>query len=203
MFIDTTANQSARGRPPRQDKAMKQRLSNADTQEGPSNMVAPLAYSGRTMTTDTIGKPDRQSAQKAPNGSESTGLARKPKGAANASPNPAHSAGASEKRPQTLPEGAVRFKPSFARPRDVIARSGSRVREASLSRLEQRVTARLPISTQNLKPSRSNSVTSRKSYSTPLRPSGLRNFLTPPDGIAVVIQSPPPKTGAVEIISRS
>lgn len=181
---------------------MNQRFIGTDTQEGTSNTVAPGAFSDRFMTTDKISKPNRQSAQQAPNGSDATSLARKPKGAADAIPDPHHSAPASGQRPQALPQGAVRFKPSFAGPRDVVPRSGSRVREASPVRLEQRVKGRLPVSTQNSKPSRSSSLTSRKSYSTPMRPSGLRNFLTPLDGIAVVIQSPPPKTGAVERLSR-
>lgn len=161
-----------------------------------------MTYRDRTTTTDKISKAYRQSAQKAPNGSDVTSLARKPKEAADASQDPPHSARASQKRPQALPQGIVRFKPSFAQPRDVVARSGSQVGEASPARLEQRVKARLPVSTQNSKPSRSMSLTSRKSYSTPMRPSGLRNFFTPPDGIAVVIQSPPPKTGALGRGSR-
>lgn len=161
-----------------------------------------MTYSDRTMTTDKISKPYRQSVQKAPNGSDITSLARKRKGAADASLDPPHSARTLEKRPQALPQGVVRFKPSFTQPRDVVARSGSRVREASPTRLEQRVKARLPVTTQDSKPSRSISLTSRKSYSTPMRPSGLRNFLTPPDGIAVVIQSLPPKTGSLGRVSR-
>lgn len=153
------------------------------------------------MTADKISKAYRQSAQKAPNGSDITSLARKPKEAADASQDPPHSARASEKGPQALPQGVVRFEPSFAQPRDVVARSGSRVREAFPARLEQRVKARLPASTQNSKPSKSINLTSRKSYSTPTRPSGLRNFLTPTDGIAVVIQSPPPKNAALGRVS--
>lgn len=161
-----------------------------------------MTYRDRTTTTDKISKVYRPSAQKAPNGSDFTSLARKPKEAADASQDPPHSARVSEKRPQALPQGVVRFKPSFAQPRDFVARSGSQVGEASPARLEQRVKARLPVSTQNSKPSRSMSLTSRKSHTTPMRPSGLRNFLTPPDGIAVVIQSPPPKTGALGRVSR-
>lgn len=181
---------------------MNQKFISTATQEEPSNTVVPVAYSDKSMITDKISKPNRQSAQQAPNGSYATSLARKPKGAANASADPPHSTHALERMPQALSQGEVRFKPSFARPRDVRARSGSRVREASPVRLEQRMKARLPVSAQNSKPSRSNSLTSRKSYNTPMRPSGLRNFLTPPDGIAVVIQSPPPKPGAVEKLSR-
>ena len=181
---------------------MNQRFIGTATQEEPSNTVVPVAYSDKSMTTDKISKPNRQSAQQAPNRFDATSLARKPKFTANASPDPPHSTHALEQKRQALSEGPVRFKPSFARPRDVRTLSGSRVREASPVRLEQRVKARLPVSTQNSKPSRSNSLTSRKFYSTPMRPSGLRNFLTPPDGIAVVIQSPPPKTGAVEKPSR-
>ena len=181
---------------------MNQRFLNTATQEEPSKTVVPVAYSDKSMTADKIGKPNRQSAQQAPNRSDATSLARKPKCAANARPDPPHSTHAREQKPQAHSQEAVRFKPSFVRPRDVRALSGSRVSEASPVRLEQRVKARLPDSTQNSKPSRSNSLKSRKSYSTPMRPSGLRNFLTPPDGIAVVIQSPPPKTGRVEKISR-
>ena len=177
---------------------MDQRFIGTATQEGPSNTVVPVAYSDKSMTTDKISKPNRQSAQQAPNRSDATSLALKPKCTANASPDQPHSTQALEQKPQALSEGAERFNSSFARPRDVRALSGSRVREAYPVRLEQRVKARLPVSTQNSKPSRSNSLTSRKSYSTPMRPSGLGNFVTPPDGIAVVIQSPPPKTGAVE-----
>lgn len=161
-----------------------------------------MTYRDRTTTNDKINKAYRQSAQKAPNGSDITSLARKPKEAADGSQDPPHSARASEKRPQAPPQGVVRFKPSFAQPRDFVARSGSQVGEASPARLEQRVKARLPASTQNSKPSRPMSLTSRKSHTTPMRPSGLRNFLTPPDGIAVVIQSPPPKTGALGRVSR-
>lgn len=181
---------------------MNQGFSSIDTQQGPITTAASTTYSDRTMTTDKISKSYPQSAQKAPNRSDVTSLVRKPKGAADASPDPPHSARTSEKRPQALPQGVVRFKPSFAQPRDVVARSGSRAREASPARLEQRVKARLPVSTQNSKPSRSISLTSRKSHSTPMRPSGLRNFLTPPDGIAVVIQSPPSKNGALDRVSR-
>lgn len=172
---------------------MNHRFSSKDTQGGPGTTVA-------STTTDKISKAYRQSAQKAPNGSNNTSLARKPKEAAIASQDPPHSARASEKRPQALPPGLVRFKPSFDQSRDVVACSGSRVRAASPARLEQRVKARRPVS--NSKPSRPVSLTSRKSNSTPMRPSGLRNFLTPPDGIAVVIQSPPPKTGALGRVSR-
>lgn len=200
-MIDT-ANQSARGRPPRHEKVVDHRFSSTDTKGGPSATVASMTYRDRTSTTDKISQVYRQTAQKAPNGSDVTSLAWKPKEAAEASQDPPYSARASEKRPQSLPQGLVRFKPSFVQPRDVVARSGSQVGEASPARIEQRVKSRFPVSSQNSKPSRSMSLTSRKSHTTPKRPSGLRNFLTPPDGIAVVIPSPPPKTGALGRISK-
>lgn len=181
---------------------MNQRFIGTATQEEPSNTVVPVANSDKSITADQISTPNRQSAQRAPNRSDAASLARKPKFAANARPDPPHSTHALEQKPQALSQEAVKFKSSFARPRDVKAHTGSRVSEASPVRLEQKVKARLPVSTRDSKPSRSNSLKSRKSYSTPVRPSGLRNFLTPPDGIAVVIQSPPPKTSPVEKISR-
>lgn len=199
-MIDT-ANLSARGRPPRQEKVIDHRFSSTDTKAGPSATVASMTYRDRTSTTDKISKAYRQTAQKTPNRSDVTSVARKPKEAADASQDSPHSARASEKRPQALPQGLVRFKPSFAQPRDVVARSGSQVGEASPARVEQRVKAHFPVS-QSSKPSRSMSLTSRKSHTTPKRPSGLRNFLTPPDGIAVVIPSPPPKTGALGRVSK-
>lgn len=161
-----------------------------------------MPYRDRITTIDKISKAPRQSAKKASNGSDVLILGQESKEAADASQDPPHLARALEKRPQALPQGVVKFKPSFAQPRDVIARSGSQVGEASPARLEQRVKARFPVSPQNSKPSRLMSLTSLKSLTTPRRPSGLRNFLTPPDGIAVVIPSPPPKTGALGRVSK-